>query len=65
MNKMFYSKAASNLFYVCLIALCVLLGILVFNQLTKDNSLPRRPDVVKLEKPATLQGSTMRTLKSR
>ena len=54
MNKMFYSKAASNLFYVCLIALCVLLGILVFNQLTKDNSLPRRPDVVKLEKPATL-----------
>lgn len=54
MNIKFYSKAASYHFYVCLIAMCVLVGILLINEVMSDNSLPRRPDKVRLERPATL-----------
>lgn len=54
MNNTFHSKAASAHFYSCLCALCVLLGILLVNQLTKNNTYPKDPVTVTLEKPATL-----------
>lgn len=54
MGIKFYSKAASRHFAICLVALGVLLGILVVNQVIKDNTLPRNPETVELDKPATL-----------
>ena len=54
MGFKFYSKGASTHFYACLILLGVLLGILVVNEATNDNKLPRRPEKVELDQPATL-----------
>ena len=56
MKKTFHSKAGSFHFYVCLVLLAVIVGIHLVNVLANRNSLPRRPETVVLEKPATLRG---------
>ena len=56
MKKAFYSKAAKIHYYACFIALAVIIGIHTVNWITNDNSAPRNPEKVKLEKPATLHG---------
>ena len=56
MKKTFYSKSAAMHFNICLIAFAVVTGIHLVNWLYNDNTMPRRPETVKLEKPATLHG---------
>lgn len=55
MEKRFYSKGAKIHFFTCLVTLVVTVGILLVNWMTNDNSAPRNPDKVKLEKSATLR----------
>jgi hypothetical protein len=56
MKKRFHSKEASTHFFACLIAIVVIVGIHLVNWLVNDNTPPRNPVMVKLEKPATLRG---------
>lgn len=54
MKKTFYSNSAEFHYYVCLIGMLVLLGILFVNSFVKENKLPRRPEVVKVDNATVL-----------
>lgn len=55
MKRKFYSDEAKSHFYSCLIALAVLVVMHLATCLTLDNSIPRNPETVKLEKAAVLE----------
>lgn len=56
MKTKFHSREAKIHFYGCLAALAVIVGIHLVNWFFNDNTVPRNPEKVKLEKPATLHG---------
>lgn len=55
MKRTFYSDSAKSHFYICLIALAVIVGMHLVTCMTLDNSIPNNPETVKLEKAAMLE----------